>query len=87
MNEKPPDSELSLVSTPLLGTVLAVQANFYQVQVDLGIESISSDEHSKTPKSRALLKLGGNLPAGLRPATLTPPKIVRLSAVRLSSPS
>jgi ribosome biogenesis GTPase len=38
MSGVPSDISLSQVSTPLLGTVLAVQANFYQVQLDLDLE-------------------------------------------------
>lgn len=35
MNGVPQNIDMSEVSTPLVGTVLAVQANFYQVQLDL----------------------------------------------------
>ncbi len=38
-----PESELSQVTTPLLGTVLAVQANFYMVQLDFGLGNTSEN--------------------------------------------
>ncbi|HEY9613917.1 MAG TPA: hypothetical protein V6C93_31560, partial [Allocoleopsis sp.] len=38
MSGLPSDSELSQVSTPLLGTVVAVQANFYQVRLEQGLK-------------------------------------------------
>ncbi|MBD0343572.1 MAG: small ribosomal subunit biogenesis GTPase RsgA [Coleofasciculus sp. Co-bin14] len=49
---------MSESSTPLLGTVLAVQANFYQVQMDFGLEKpntnshVESDEQLQNPKSK-----------------------------------
>jgi ribosome biogenesis GTPase len=62
MSGFPSDSELSQLSTPLLGTVLAVQANFYQVQLDVGLgntsenpkiaESAECNKHSNNPKSK-----------------------------------
>jgi len=54
-----PESELSQVTTPLLGTVLAVQANFYMVQLDFGLENTSenpgifaSGQPSNNPESK-----------------------------------
>jgi ribosome biogenesis GTPase len=50
--------DLSESSTPLLGTVLAVQANFYQVQIDFGLgnpnntSQVESDEQLQNPKSK-----------------------------------
>lgn len=38
-------------TVPLLGTVLAVQANYYWVQLDFGLENVDSDPESKNPKS------------------------------------
>ena len=38
MSGIPPESDLAQVSTPLLGTVVAVQANFYQVQLEKGLK-------------------------------------------------
>jgi ribosome biogenesis GTPase len=66
MSGIPPGIELSERSTPLLGTVLAVQANFYQVQLDLGLPILdfglgntsenpaifASDKQSNNPKSK-----------------------------------
>ena len=59
MSALPANSELSLESTPLLGTVLAVQANFYQVQLDVAGGQASDDsvkfsdrEQSHNPKSQ-----------------------------------
>jgi ribosome biogenesis GTPase len=88
MSGVPSGIELSQTSTPLVGTVLAVQANFYQVQIDTGLagtgeslEVTAPQEYSNNPKSRALLKLGGNLPADAPtslPLTLTRPKIQNL---------
>jgi ribosome biogenesis GTPase / thiamine phosphate phosphatase len=60
-----PEKNVDLSTTPLLGTVLAVQANYYQVQLDFGLpildfglESISENvkttqwnEQSNNPKS------------------------------------
>jgi ribosome biogenesis GTPase len=58
MNGISSESELSHVPTPLFGTVLAVQANFYQVQLDLGLgdssdntEIVESNKQSNNPKS------------------------------------
>lgn len=42
MSSRAPDSRQSLVSTPLLGTVVAVQANFYQVQLEAELSSPQS---------------------------------------------
>jgi ribosome biogenesis GTPase len=39
-----PESELSQVSKPLLGTVVAVQANFYQVRLEASLEQVSTSE-------------------------------------------
>jgi ribosome biogenesis GTPase len=54
-----PESELSQVTTPLLGTVLAVQANFYMVQLDFGLGNTSenpgifaSGQPSNNPESK-----------------------------------
>jgi ribosome biogenesis GTPase len=59
MNGISSESELSHVPTPLFGTVLAVQANFYQVQLDLGLgdssdntEIVESNKQSNNPKSK-----------------------------------
>ncbi|NEQ25449.1 MAG: GTPase RsgA, partial [Microcoleus sp. SIO2G3] len=52
-----PDLDLPQVSTPLLGTVVAVQANFYQVQLDSGLGGTSDSNESfldlKSPYSVA----------------------------------
>ncbi|HEY9604496.1 MAG TPA: small ribosomal subunit biogenesis GTPase RsgA [Allocoleopsis sp.] len=61
MSVLPSNSELSPESTPLLGTVLAVQANFYQVQLDCaggsasnGSENFSDRKQSHHPNSQLL---------------------------------
>lgn len=53
-------------SLPLLGTVLAVQANYYQVQVDFGLantgktpKTVASDEQFNNPKSHPPLSRVG----------------------------
>ena len=50
-----PEIKLPEVSTPLLGTVVAVQANFYQVQLDGGLVN-----HLKAHPSLLLLFKGGS---------------------------
>jgi ribosome biogenesis GTPase / thiamine phosphate phosphatase len=58
MSEVSPGIDLSESPTPLLGTVLAVQANFYQVQIDFGLENpnnnsgVELDEQLQNPKSK-----------------------------------
>lgn len=58
MSEESLGIDLSEASTPLLGTVLAVQANFYQVQIDFGSgnpnnhSEVESDEQLQNPKSK-----------------------------------
>lgn len=51
MSSRAPDSRQSLVSIPLLGTVVAVQANFYQVQLEAELSS---------PQSSPLLEQGAS---------------------------
>lgn len=48
--------EVNFATGQLLGTVLAVQANFYQVQLDLGDKEEKSDENfSASPYPSMLL--------------------------------
>lgn len=56
MSWVPPDMELPSVSTPLVGTVIAVQANFYQVQIDGGMGDCSY------PSQPSLIKGGSRNP-------------------------
>lgn len=44
-----PDHSLSQVSNPLLGTVLAVQANFYIVQLDTGLATANKNSEMHQP--------------------------------------
>jgi len=59
MNGVPQNIEMSEVSTPLLGTVLAVQANFYQVRLDLPeelhVEGLEDDFQSYNLEPTTLL--------------------------------
>jgi ribosome biogenesis GTPase len=59
MNGVPQNIEMSEVSTPLLGTVLAVQANFYQVRLDLPeelhVEGLEDDFQSSNLEPTTLL--------------------------------
>ena len=57
MNGVPPEIELSQVSTPLAGTVLAVQANFYQVQLDWGLSDRSKSHPSSTQEKSGTIQL------------------------------
>lgn len=57
MSGKPPEPDKSELSTPLVGTVIAVQANFYQVRLDLEIEDglkIDPVGDSLPPESKLL---------------------------------
>jgi len=67
MNAIPPDSKLSQVSTPLLGTVLAVQANFYQVRLEPQLQVEGSQ--------------GNVQPSNLQPVTLLCTRRTRLKKI------
>ena len=58
MSGASPDLDLSQVSTPLLGTVVAVQANFYQVQLDSGLGATSDSNESLKLKSPSSVATG-----------------------------
>jgi ribosome biogenesis GTPase len=57
MSGKQTEFDKSELSTPLVGTVIAVQANFYQVRLDLEVE-----DGSKIDRSGELLPPNSNLP-------------------------
>lgn len=76
MSVVPADTEFSPVSTPLLGTVLAVQANFYQVQLDVDWET--QKDNSKLDPTH---EPHGNLNAHIQYPTLLCTRRTRLKKI------
>lgn len=66
-----PESDLPQASVRLLGTVLAVQANFYQVQLETELK-VDASEELKVER----LKVEGSTQANLQPATNQQPLIL-----------
>jgi ribosome biogenesis GTPase len=79
MNERPPESELSPESTSLLGTVLAVQANFYQVRLETRLQVGDSEGNNSQPVD---LKSATNVKSSkLQPETLLCTRRTRLKKI------
>jgi ribosome biogenesis GTPase len=72
--------ELSKLPTPLLGTVLAVQANFYQVQLDLP-EELNVEKLKVEGVATASLTENNFQPSNLQPSTLLCTRRTRLKKI------
>ncbi|MBD2012830.1 small ribosomal subunit biogenesis GTPase RsgA [Microcoleus sp. FACHB-53] len=83
MSVFPCDSKLSPGATPLWGTVVAVQANFYQVQLEPGlkvgtlkVEGLEDDVQSEHPQPKTDIQ-----PSNIQPVTLLCTRRTRLKKI------
>jgi ribosome biogenesis GTPase len=85
MSEECSDSQLPQEFTPLLGTVLAVQANFYQVRLEHGlkVERLNVEGSIQTNIQPANLEPTTNVqPSNIQPANLEPTTNVQPSNIQ-----
>lgn len=91
MSEVSPSSEFSLESKPLLGSVVAVQANFYQVRLETRLQvgrlkvegSEGNNSQPVHPKSTTNFKPSNLQSSNLQPSNLQPETLLCTRRTRL----